>query len=48
MRWRRLNQVRGIISLDDYHYAEQVIFTLTQKEWTRVIGQIKHCTTLPS
>ena len=32
LRWRRFNQVRGVISLDEYHYAERLIFKLIQKE----------------
>ena len=32
LRWRRRNQNRGVISLDEYHYAEQFTFKLIQKE----------------
>ena len=32
LRWRRFNQNRGVISLDEYHHAEQIIFKLVQKE----------------
>ena len=32
LHWRRFNQVRGTVSLDEYHYAEWTIFKLIQKE----------------
>ena len=32
LRWRRRNQKRGVISLDEYHYAERITFKLSQKE----------------
>ena len=32
LRWRSSKRVRGLISLDEYHYAEQIIFKLVQKE----------------
>ena len=31
-RWRRSNRVRGLVSLDEYHYAERITFKLNQKE----------------
>ena len=32
LRWRSSKRVRGLISLDEYHYAERIIFKLVQKE----------------
>ena len=32
LRWRSSNRVRGLISLDEYHYAERITFKLIQKE----------------
>ena len=32
LRWRSSNRVRGLISLNDYHYAEQIIFKMIKKE----------------
>ena len=32
LRWRRRNQNRGVISLDEYHYAERITFKLIQME----------------
>ena len=32
LRWRGSNRVRGLISLDEYHYAGRITFKLIQKE----------------
>ena len=32
LRWRNSNRVRGLISLDEYHYAERIAFKMIQKE----------------
>ena len=32
LRWRNSKRVRGLISLDEYHNTEQIIFKLVQKE----------------
>ena len=32
LRWRSSNRVGGLISMDEYHYAEQITFELIQKE----------------
>ena len=32
LRWRSSSRVGGLISLDEYHYAERITFKLIQKE----------------
>ena len=45
-RWREVNQVRGLISLDKNQYADRIIFKLGQKEalWLKLKAQsIEKC-----